>query len=99
MGMPIKTGAVVLLKEYGSWMFADIFQVTTQSDSGGIAHLAHVFVIKSAARPEYGECPYPITHECRVGHGFMHESKDKHGTIIVVSSINLKDMSEVKVRA
>jgi hypothetical protein len=97
MAQCIKTGATVHLIEWNSWIHADIFQVSTQSDTG---HMAHVYVIKSSSRPNYLDPPpFPFTHEAKVGHGFMHESKDANGTIIVVSAINLKDLKEAELRA
>lgn len=81
IGNCIKTGAVVLFKEYGQTFVADLFQV------------GHSIVIRftfgAFDQPMAFNHPRPVTHEVYIGsYGLL----DKRGGIAVALEIHLKEV-------
>lgn len=88
MAMCVKTGAVVLLQEWGTFLVCDIHEV----GSAWIIYAQH---------PPFKENPrQEVTHVCKVGHGWMKEisydSPDRQSgfTVIVVDIRNIQVLRE-----
>ena len=93
MAQCIKTGAVVRIKEYNSWVVCDVYEVAVTSRGSG--HMAKAIVIQCAAPPRHDECPREFTHELRIGYGYHKEFNYPHATVFVVDEYNLKELGPV----
>lgn len=75
MAQCMKTGACVLLEEYGTYLVCDVYK------------MSGTYILYAISQPQY-EQPREVTHRCHIGNGW-YKNRSGNETTIVVPAGNL----------
>lgn len=81
MAICIKTGACVLIEEYGTYLVCDAYEMDDEDGSPTL-------VFYAISEPQY-DAPRPVTHHVRIGRGW-YKNNGKGEVTLVVKAKNVR---------